>query len=114
MTEHTPGPWVHEPECAYGWDIRNHDDTVWIGQAHNAHEKHHGFPSDKEGAANARLMAAAPELLKALEDTLSWLTSYPGGGTNHVYDKARIAIAKARPVVFAETDIDQGKTETSS
>ncbi len=30
--------------------------------------------------ANARLIAAAPDLYAALERTLNWLSSYPGGG----------------------------------
>lgn len=47
---------------------------------------------------DARLIAAAPELLAALERTLSWLTSYPGGGTmgpTGPYEQARAAITKA-------------------
>lgn len=48
--------------------------------------------------ANARLIAAAPELLEALQRTLSWLSSYPGEGAMGAYDNARKAIAKATGV----------------
>lgn len=45
--------------------------------------------------ANARLIAAAPDLLEALQRSLSWLSSYRGGGAMGCYDQARAAIAKA-------------------
>jgi len=51
-----------------------------------------------ENHPDARLIAAAPELLAALERCLSWLTSYPGGTTmtpTGPYEQARKAIAKA-------------------
>jgi hypothetical protein len=51
-----------------------------------------------ESRADARLIAAAPELLEALERCLSWLTSYPGGGTmgpKGPYEQARAAITRA-------------------
>lgn len=35
------------------------------------------------------------ELLDELRGTLSWLTSYPGGGAMNRYDRVRAAIAKA-------------------
>lgn len=46
-----------------------------------------------------RLSRINADLLAALERTLSWLSSYPGGGTlreGGPYDQARTAIAKAR------------------
>lgn len=54
MSEHTPGPWSAEPS-ARGFEITAGDRR--IGEAHDE--------------ANARLIAAAPELLAALERTLS-------------------------------------------
>ena len=35
-------------------------------------------------------------LLEALEHSLDWLASYPGGGAAVAYDKARAAIAQAK------------------
>lgn len=50
---------------------------------------------DSELLANARLMAAAPDMLEALKRSLDWLSSYPGGCALAVYEDARVAIAKA-------------------
>lgn len=38
---------------------------------------------------------ALPVLLAALQRSLDWLASYPGGGANAAYDQARAAIAQA-------------------
>lgn len=95
---HTPGPWEFVPKLT-------------------ASENHKGFfiraqratrdgkwaladvqPADQDGVigtANARLIAAAPELLEALLRSLNWLSSYPGGGAMNCYDQAREAIDKA-------------------
>ena len=54
MSKHTPGPWLTEPSVR-GFEITAND--VRIGEARDE--------------ANARLMAAAPELLAALKRTLS-------------------------------------------
>ena len=50
---------------------------------------------DAEEQKRARLIAAAPDLLAALERSLNWLSSYHGGGAIGAYDQARAAIAKA-------------------
>jgi hypothetical protein len=36
------------------------------------------------------------ELLSALERSLDWLASYPGGNANATYEQARNAVAKAK------------------
>lgn len=66
---HTPGPWINDrshPE----WE-RN---VVWAGDAVVAHvvDDQHGNAN-----ANARLIAAAPDLLAALE---AWMYLESGGG----------------------------------
>ena len=75
---HTPGPWV----------VREHDDadTLRICDA-----KGDFALSIRE---NAQLIAAAPELLEALEGIMDHRERM-GLGTNSVYDRARAAIAKA-------------------
>ena len=52
-TKHTPGPWTVRPNNAYGLNRY----TVEIGDAR----------IDTPNKANAALIAAAPELLEALE-----------------------------------------------
>lgn len=67
MYKHTPGPWYTRTGLR-GEDIsigatRASGNPHWVGRAYNA-----GIlgPSDPESEANARLIAAAPELLTAL------------------------------------------------
>ena len=82
---HTPGPWIVDAPGmvatkatgADGWEICDIRDDV------------------PECDANADLIAAAPELLEALEAlTANYADVEPGGSKN--VDKARAALAKAR------------------
>lgn len=68
MTKHTPGPWHSGtvPHIVYdmgGWAVCN---TITY---HGKHEK-------GEDEANARLIAAAPDLLAALHDAAALLEVY--------------------------------------
>lgn len=85
MSKHTPGPWVAQPDPdAFGID----DWVVGI----------EGGPIDYVATCfkrDAKLIAAAPDLLDALSRTLSWLASYPGGGALGCYDQALAAVEKA-------------------
>jgi hypothetical protein len=90
MSKHTPGPWASNSAdsfelCVYG----------------NCHRiaKMAGGEINRD-IANARLIAAAPELLEALQDFLNWSNSvYYGKDTRRelvrAKDKASAAIAKA-------------------
>lgn len=68
MSKHTPGPWaVHS---AYPWIIKQDADVPFIQPDSGVticstmgHENSGFFPTPEEGRANARLIAAAPELL---------------------------------------------------
>lgn len=92
MTQHTPGPWrvafgnrleIHGPKDEIGWP----KSIVW-----NA-----GLFTDKESQANAALIAAAPDMLAALE---AFVGSRKGDGMGWTLDSlqamARDAIAKAK------------------
>ena len=64
MTKHTPGPWA----IRNGVQIRSERDQiakVWMMR-------------QGEGKANARLIAAAPELLEALKTLVHEVSSQPG------------------------------------
>lgn len=64
MTEpkHTPGPWRVDPD--YPWDIQNADGSLEIASV-NPYRREDGEDGEV-GDADARLIAAAPDLLEAL------------------------------------------------
>ena len=94
-SKHTPGPWTQ------GWS-KSGIDCVWLD---GKTEPEIGMGDDDEWIdcgteANARLIAAAPDLLNALEAVLNEFAKDGHGGEfedgEHPYvDAARAAIAKA-------------------
>lgn len=95
QVKHTPGPWEYGEERGLCREIHadNGPELFAIAQTR------HGDPEICE--ANARLIAAAPELLEAL---IAFRDGGPQGGQNFAewhesyrpaIDKARAAIAKA-------------------
>ena len=65
-TQHTPGPWSVKPLENDPLDLLNPSKNgSWIISETNDIISHVGFPANEQ--ANARLIAAAPELLAALE-----------------------------------------------
>jgi hypothetical protein len=101
MSKHTPGPWMFAPSNSA--NVAGHvvprPRPDGIGLVTNiATIRPHKWGAH-EVEANARLIAAAPELYEALERTMNWLASYPGGGTMGIdgpYEQARAALAKAK------------------
>jgi hypothetical protein len=67
MNKHTPGPWeLKANETEAGWNLTANDDLL-IAQLY-IHGATTGGPSSvKESQANARLIAAAPDLLAYAE-----------------------------------------------
>ncbi len=88
-TQHTPGPWfVNGP-----WNIQADTHTeIPVIVAHITPMRGE-WASARE--ANATLIAAAPDLLAALQRSLNWLSSYPGGLAHNTWEQAHAAIAKA-------------------
>ena len=98
MSKHTPGPWTFSQSAEYG------DTRFYVAQAEGAPYTPHYSDvatliaetvNDERKSiqeANARLIAAAPELLEALEACINYgsLT-----GDEWVIDKVRYAIVKA-------------------
>ena len=88
MSKHTAGPWrIQESFVNNGqrWSILFRDDSKWLASVlHN---------NNDESMANAKLMAAAPELLEALESLLEQTRQY--GHTAEI-TAAEAAIAKAK------------------
>lgn len=86
-TKHTPGPWwVDDNGCV----AAGHGDT------YETIAIMHDWQGDSEREANARLIAAAPELLEALRAVLDEIDENECGQSLSVrIGKARAAIAKA-------------------
>lgn len=69
--KHTPGPWLITSHPTYDFtEIRNPESNTQICELPNYNEL-------EEVKANARLIAAAPELLKQLEYTRDILRELP-------------------------------------
>lgn len=96
MSKHTPGPWVADINRGYGFPFRPTPNIpinpVVMGRAVNRSiaKVPRGY---EEAEANARLIAAAPELLEALQ--LIVKTCAFQRGESPTFDVAIAAIAKA-------------------
>ena len=109
--EHTPGPWRIESGLSeYSASIDIYGGDVWVGCAHGSHmapdqRPAPGFPSDNEGRANARLIAAAPKLLEALEEIAAFQPTRSKETTSKGDRCVRIAQAAiAKIITEGETD----------
>lgn len=90
MSKHTPGPWtVHDDTDISG--IENDPENKCIGSVDVAHVYLRTVPGRHE--ANARLIAAAPDLLAVLQDVLS---TWDSGSEAFPISDIRAAIAKAK------------------
>lgn len=89
--QHTPGPWYSSSDGSEIFDQTEHAPVAFINGANQDSQ----FRTGPQVMANARLISAAPDLLEALQRSLNWLSSYPGGNANGVYEQARAAVAKA-------------------
>lgn len=98
MSKHTPGNWYVD-EHPDGLRVLTDDarSTIICQQI--------GPVSNDSAQADARLIAAAPMLLEALEAVMRWMPVYPasavgivGGRSSYAaaLEKARAAIAQAR------------------
>lgn len=101
MGKHTPGPWMLEGS----WSIDSDGLGGWVSTIHPsplfALDPILGTPESI--IANARLIAAAPELLKALTELLDAFECDPDDLPPHEYEAitssakflARVALSKA-------------------
>ena len=96
MSKHTPGPWkmkTVKTSCGRCHKIGDFNACVYDDDT-----SLNKFGRDTL-LANANLIAAAPDLLEALETIINseWMVSHDwGGDRDAVMDKAEAAIAKAR------------------
>ncbi len=92
MTEHTPGPWTNQEHSTFVFS--KHGNVCACGDPHASTvvgytECEIGAPSLYEAVANARLIAAAPDMLAALRVAEAAL------GMGGALPVVRAAIAKA-------------------
>lgn len=92
MTKHTPGPWRWSANCrevvAPGKSICRIDPGMLIS---------FHAPDESERLANAQLIAAAPDLLEALEIAEAFLARQPQTiDVSGVLGEVQAAIAKAK------------------
>jgi hypothetical protein len=82
MSKHTPGPWLaREPNGpGMGWRVG----PAWLGEA----------PWSDETRADAQLIAAAPDMLAALEAVAE--TTWDGTTAKMLREQVLAAIAKAK------------------
>ncbi|MFY2855016.1 hypothetical protein ACOTJG_13670 [Achromobacter xylosoxidans] len=96
-TNHTPGPWVRDTGSGSGCDVRAENGrkvaATWGINNGDPHRPAYRAECD----ANARLIAAAPELLEALEWALRAMEARnPLWAEGERFIAARAAIAKAK------------------
>lgn len=80
MSTHTPGPWRVEDGTTVVWGHCNPDNTTSWGMGYPILDRYvsrstwaKGRPSESEQEANARLIAAAPDLLDEARKQVTWL-----------------------------------------
>jgi len=103
MTKHSPGPWTLTSQVAGDEDISIygvtpvHKNPRWIARVYGQGRL---ARKDPETAANAALLLAAPDMLAAIEDVLSWHDfsddMHKPIEVRAAYMRARAAIAKAK------------------
>jgi len=86
---HTPGPWITKESTEHWGRV-----DVTVCAAFTANDVATAWQGTTAvNRANARLIAAAPDLLEALKSAADWIGK--GRGGEHIVDIARAAIAKA-------------------
>jgi len=95
QAKHTPGPWEAQINPRFD-DIEVHSDHgVRLADVNDVNGLTFA-PERPEAIANARLMAAAPDLLEALEVAIEWDSHDDMGWPALWLEKAETAIAKAK------------------
>lgn len=95
MTKHTPGPWKVSRADRDGAEVRAIASVAWCGAAASFGLTETQTIDGDEAYVNACLIAAAPDLLAALED-LERTAGLAASHDDPVRVAARAAIAKAR------------------
>ena len=97
MTKHTPGPWVFTEENNGHLEIKGQKRYVaMLFRMDDFEADPVETPDCEQAEANARLIAAAPELLDGVKELVEWLEmEYPESLHQKHFDKWYKLIAKA-------------------
>lgn len=103
MTTHTPGPWKVETSDTHGIEILGDGDIKryvakihdWTTDAVAPQYEAAELVLATEREANAKLIAAAPQLLEALEQAMEHGLAGGCGGDCETVNRARAAIKEA-------------------
>lgn len=92
--KHTPGPWKHVPRARDGHaDIIQHKGNPFIQVgAPWAESPVIDYPHENEQTANARMVAAAPDLLYALKEAKSMLETAKGYFPKSIQNRDRFSL----------------------
>jgi len=102
--KHTPGPWLiverKDPVTISNWSIKIGEKEIgffpYVYQYADEEKTRGGYVACETWHANARLIAAAPDLMKALKDIIDyWDSVVPELLVNEHHKNGRDAIAKA-------------------
>jgi hypothetical protein len=94
--KHTPGPWSIEKTDSYGASVVAIAQVAWCGANSSYGSMGNQSISARQAKANARLIAAAPDMLDALLTLMENAENVDGLGFNmFAVTKACRAIAKA-------------------
>lgn len=116
ITKHTPGPWIvssHPTANTYNLEIKHNDNLVAVAACQTWG---YGATATRlEAQANARLIAAAPELLEALRACEEELRLWANGINHRNMNKAKVS-AKYGAIGLARTAIAkaEGKKDENS
>ena len=102
QVKHTPGPWfVPDQTYARNLTVEVDDGIACPGSggamSYTTDVCVLGWNGTPEWDANARLIAAAPDMLEALQGLVSANNSTDGMAMRKAWDKADAAIARAKP-----------------
>ena len=94
MSEHTPGPWKIAEDGHYFGDSESTRAPLFVIQTDSRQIARTTLPADNQEKANARLIAAAPDLLTAIVD-LHEICGHWDIKETTIMNRVKAAIAKA-------------------
>lgn len=93
MKTHTPGPWAYDKDSNEIFSCNEAHGCGWVALVKGNDSNGQPLP-EEERQANAKLIAAAPELLAACKELFMQMRR-EGCGHQQMLDRALAAIAKA-------------------